>query len=394
MNELLSIFKKKIIIFFVSIIILFIIFILSLFLFKTEDSISIDGFLISKSKESIKSDINGVIENIFVKNGDFVKKDDVLFLYSSTSIKSAIIEVENQIIAKNSYKDTFQSLINYILFRYPIIINSYNADLEFYQKEARYRQQLYLNMKNLSLIGAYSQSALEKAELDFEEIVFECKKIELKKQEEENNYRRNIEQLNNYGLIDLEKNSIDAILQLIDRDIFFLIHEKERLETVLNNPVVVAPCDGIINFYETYYYNEIEKLQITENEIICDIYLTGDYIVKGLVNNIHLPFIDVGQSVYIEVKAYEYNKYGFIQGTIDKIYTNPIKSDSGDVNYYIDIGFETISENLYNGLEVEIKIRLKKEMSLLEYFIYNTLLDKDNFERNNNFYFIKRKILE
>ncbi len=73
MNELLGVFKRKIIIFFVSIIILFIIFILSLFFFKTEDSISIDGFLISKSKESIKSDINGVIENIFVKNGDFVK---------------------------------------------------------------------------------------------------------------------------------------------------------------------------------------------------------------------------------------------------------------------------------------------------------------------------------
>jgi hypothetical protein len=394
MEKIFDVYKSKIQILFIIIVLLLFIFLLLLFLFKTEDSATIQGVIASDAKTTIKSQITGFIENIFIKNGAFVKAGDIIFKYSDNSLKSIISDYDYKLQDKINYKNTFQKLIHEVTQLYPLNKENLFNQIVTLDNEIAYYSDLYKKIEQSFLLGGDSKDTLLRTGMQLNKYIYEKKKLELDILYEDRYYDFNLNMLKNYGLFSLTDSETENVLDGINKDINYFLTEKEKYQKLLNDSFLRAPVDGIVNFYDSYYFNETEKNYITENEIICDIYSSSKYFVKALVDDIYLPFIDIDDTVYIEIKAYDYNKFGFIKGTIDQIYTAPIIDDEKKVKYYMDISFEEIDHSLFNGMEVDIKIKIHKEMSLFRYFIKNTLL-KDAYEKrtDNTIYFIERKFL-
>jgi hypothetical protein len=368
--------------------IIFVILITLSILYKIDDSMIGTGQIISTERIIIKSQISGYIDQYFVKNGSDVKTNDPLFIYATESIRNNIIDIEQRITNLISEKEIRLNLINYSVKNYYTRIEKLNSELILAREKHEYQSKYINNLLEIYNIGAIAKNQLDKEILLLQEIDKEIKTIKILIEEEINININNMQMLHSYGF-DQELN----IVSKIDESIEFYNKKKRELELLYLYPIIKSPFDGVINFYDTYYYNDISNKYFSSGESICDIFSNNDFKVKGKIKDIYLPFINIGDSTTIEVQAYNNKKYGFITGEITNIYTLPIENEEiyNKIEYYVDISIPHLSTTLHNGLNVTIYFKLQKEMSLLQYFIKKTIINKDLIQKQNPLFFLYRK---
>ena len=87
-----------------------------------DNTITSSGKLQYRSGKSVKANEMGIIKDIYVKNGDEIKKGDVLFSYYQAEIASQYADLQN-LISIQSYIDTMLSLTLSlgIVFEVPVV---------------------------------------------------------------------------------------------------------------------------------------------------------------------------------------------------------------------------------------------------------------------------------
>jgi HlyD family secretion protein len=392
MHTIFDAYKKYINYLFFTILIIFFLFFIILRTVKIENTTAVSGTIISESNYTIKSQIDGDIENIFFKNGDRVYKDDILFSYSRQSVRQNIIELENVINERIGFKDEILNKAYEIIYYYKLNTDGVNNKLVYLNSQLEYNNNIYKVKKELYEAGSIALDELNKQKLELDRLNYEHTLLLIERENYNKNYNLNIEILNSHGIGMISIENVTEFIKGIDEEIDILREQERIYKILLDNPYIAAPVDGIVNFYDGYYYNDAIKNRLQINDLICDIYLDGNFMAKGLIQDIYLPFIKENDEVYIQVNAYDYNRYGFISGNISKIYPSPV-TNGGQKQYYIDASFKPLQVELYNGLEASIKVKLNEDENVFTYIIENILFNgKDT--KQGSLLFFGRKIME
>lgn len=353
---------------------IFIIILLLSCLIKYPDKIIASAIITSYNPPvKIYSEVNGFIEKLFVKDSQYVKKNqligiikspsnykDVLYLDSILNIDilsdyKTFLNMElNLGEIQSYYVDFIKSINSYDNFMkvsfYPQRIKSKESEYEKFNNyliNLKIQYEIYRNnyllayskMKrdsSLKIKNIISELEFENSKSNFVEKEYELSKIEVEislantnlekiKQEIIDLKSQYNEKLNNYKLeIEKYKSILKAVI-------------KEWKKKYL----LISPINGIVSF--TNYWNENQY--VFKDDLILSIIPTFPESVIGRlkVEPKGIGKVKVGMPVIIKLDNYPYNEYGTLKGYITNISLIPI-----DNKYLLEVKFPDGLKTSYN----------------------------------------------
>ncbi|HFF4821033.1 TPA: HlyD family secretion protein, partial [Acinetobacter baumannii] len=307
----------------------------------------------------IYSSQQGVVDRIFVKENDKVKKDDNLIevknsafsknnntyesILSESELRKQLLKVEIE-KTKIIHKDTIRSL-EHDIFRLnkeirntnDLIINTQNKLKSAYNSYERYKALSKLHAVSLEDLDSKSNAYID-LENQIKALNSDLIKLtgELKSKESEKEIVNN-QQINIISQLMRQLSSI----------------EQERIQNQINTSrFIKSPVDGTISIInvEVGQTTDINKTVITispSNEmVICNLFIPSNAI----------GFIKKGSEVSIRYQAYPYQKFGIAKGIVQSVSSSPIPSS--DIN---SLGIIPMDSILNNEPIYLVKVKLEKQ---------------------------------
>ena len=271
---------------------------------KTDQIIIVTGELqpISRVRD-IKIPISGVVEKIFIKDGDYVNKNQNLLKLDdnlSIEINQNIIEKlkikKNEFNFKNiEFKDSIKIILNEIknLEKVNII-----------EKKNLERFNLLLN-----------SGALSKYEYDKQKI----KLIDLQTQLSRKNLLKYV-----------KENQFKQQLKLIENDILDLKNELEKVNEKLKYSYITSPIDGYIFDLKA----KDKDFVINPNTDIMRIVPDNDLEGIIYINSSDIGFVDLGRKAELSIDSYPSSDFGILNGTVIFISQNSSKIYENNSNLF------------------------------------------------------------
>jgi len=393
------------------IVVAFIVFaILWMFLGKIDVVVTARGKIIPVGQIKVLEPLEtGVVEKILVKEGDFVKKDQVLM-----EIDPSTTEPELE-----SLNDT---LLHIELEKTRLNAETYNQDFtpdytgDFTDLESlKTQEDLYKN----SIQSLYDQ--LNAKQMGYRMIEDQIKSAKSEKSNEENllNIELNKEKrlLNVIDLIakkDLEDDQANILaykskIQTINHKLNELSHEQSQVMQEINyikssyksenlkmtsdiqkqnaqiksqikeinfrnrKQKIISPVDGYIN---TLSVHTIGGVVTPAKELISIVPVDAPLVIKASVLNKDIGFISEKMPVSIKVDTFSFQKYGLLNGVVRKISKDSIEDEKLGPIY--DVYVEPLTKTLVvegkkvsisSGMTVSAEIKVGKRR-IIEFFIY------------------------
>jgi HlyD family secretion protein len=293
-------------------------------------SVYASGIIKSDAQYEAYSSDNGILENVFVTEGDVVSKGDILFQIDNRTSK---LNSENAKLALELSRQNSS--------KYSSRITDAEMQLDQAKDKLRLDSSLYFRQKAL-----WAQGVGTKVELEQKELVYETSRnaytaskarLENAKLQVQTEYR----QAQNNLKISKEREGNFFVKSQIDGYVYSIL--KERGEFVnIQSPIAII--GGATNFYV--------ELQIDEYDIVN---------------------IEKGQDVYITMDSY---KGKVFEAKVTKVY--PIMNEKTR-SFRVDAKFVKAPEKLFPNLTAEANIVIsKKENALVlpRQYIFNDSLAK------------------
>tara|TARA_B100001093_G_scaffold506988_1_gene566842 strand:+ start:4990 stop:6609 length:1620 start_codon:yes stop_codon:yes gene_type:complete len=307
----------------------------------------------------VKVPLGGVIENILVKEGEFVKKDQILLKLDTTAASSKLQTLErvksqinaDMVLSKiqlggkediNSLTPNQKVKLNSLNKEYDSRINASNnavKQIEFQKESAsenlksqkevlKIREEILINLKEVTDIGGLSRIKYLKEK---QEVIQLRGKVEITKSE--------LEKIS--ALLDEAKNKLTNTIASSKIDFSSKIEENVKQVAQLENQIsdteltlkyqeIISPLDGIVFDLQPaapgYVVGKSEKP-------ILKIVPIDDLVARVFVSNKDIAFLKEGQMVKIRVDAYPYNEFGEIDGQIESIGSDVLEPDQ-QFNFY------------------------------------------------------------
>ena len=387
--------------------------ILSLFLWliigKVNVVVTATGIVVPDGESKVIQPFEiGVVKDILVKEGDFVKKGDTLILLDTTASDAKIRALDDNIQSSklsamrlNSGDDLFNVEINNTETVNNSILQTqkeiYKESISLLEKEILVQQNEIqrLNMQ----IGA---SKARKRDLEFQLDNLLEKEIKLAKVKDiiaYNEYANLIANINSMkeSILQIEfeissfiaqiKECENNILKLKSRfavenlkeltqvqmQLNDLISQKKDAEFKNNLQKIVAPCDGYIDKLNIHTVGGIvtpaqDILSLTPSNV--------PFWVKINVKNNDIGFVKMGMPVSIKLDAYDFQKYGVLKGFVKSISTNSVKDDFLGFIYEVYVQLENESllidgnlQKITAGMTLNAEIEIGKRR-IIEFFVY------------------------
>ena len=307
----------------------------------------------------VKVPIGGVIEKIFVNEGELVDKDQILLKLDTTAATSklqALQRVQSQINADiilskiqlgeekdidfltSNQKIKLNSLNNEYDSRISASANavkqiefqkkSINENLNTLQEVLNIREEILQNLKEVTDIGGLSKIKYLKEQ---QEVIQLRGRVETTKSE--------LEKIS--ATLDEAKNKLTNTIAASKIDFSSKIEENVKQVAQIENQIsetkltlkyqeIISPLDGIVFDLQPaapgYVVGNNEKP-------ILKIVPIDDLVARVFVSNKDIAFLKIGQTVKIRVDAYPYNEFGEIEGQIDSIGSDVLEPDE-QFNFY------------------------------------------------------------
>ncbi len=329
-------------------------------------SVQARGFFQSEiEKQFIYSPFQGKVIFTSVKNGREVNKNDTLFIIDTETIKAQKEAVMNKTLDNNSAICDLEKLV---------LIESLNPRYgiaDFYTK--RYYTE-FINMKRALAIQfqRYQKSKMEHErnvvlhdqnlipDIEFENSLFA--------------YKTDNESLSQI-LISC-KSAWQADLMQRRNDAITMQADLKRFTEELNNRVVLATVSGEI----------IQSIDIqngtflSTNQKIAAISPKGRLVATCYLKPDDIGFIHSGQKVRLQVDAFNYNEWGFLNAEIIDISDDMIVEDGSAAYFRIRCMPEKTSLSLRNGIEAEIKkgMSFNSRIFVTRRSLFNLIIDRSD----------------
>lgn len=455
----------KFIVIFIYLIIFLIIGISSILAFtKKQESIDVQGRLqISNKLQDIQVLVEGIIDEIYVQDGEYVEKGQAIFSLRSDKLELKKIDINKKLEKAKEQMDYLTKLESCInrkvnnfennekegyfyaqVEKYLSQIRSIESGVSSSEVDSLVSQKNYLNellnaMKNDTSLSTdhvhYTQLELYKIKIgdydkkidrlqelvnneidsilaeqykqQFDALVVEkdsfVEKNILEVQSQINTLNSKIEQAQNIVVKNREKVEIE--IEKLKNSSLAEVKEKEQqlqnsiseyeasitsINLDLNSYSIQATGSGYVN-----YKGKIQKDMVLSAGSVVGILTSTKNERENFEVILNVPsngigFIKVDQNIKLTVDGLDRKDYGFINGTVKKVYESPIQIDNSI--YYQVVASIDIKEKdsiykevftLKDSMSVQANI-ITKETSWLTYILEKMNLFKDSKEKKKN----------
>ena len=355
-----------------------------LFFGKVDIVVSARGKVIPDGEIKIIQPLEtGVVQEIHVKEGDFVKQGQTLIEIDTSTTQPQLqslqanldyINTERQRLkgeivqnAENSYtqnelaKSAYADLQNQLA--------SKNHEIKRLREDiANYQKQLTLNLDK------------ERRMRDVEDII---SRNDLEKVHAENmDYRSRIASLNEQ-IRSIQKDAdyirtnfrTQNLTQLADRDkqANELEANIKEIEFKKQQQNIISPVDGYVN---TMLVHTIGGVVTPAEKVISIVPADSPLSIKVSVLNKDIGFVKEGMPVQVKIDTFDFQKYGMIEGKVKKVSKDSVEDEKQGLIYDVFITPVTktlrvdgIDQPISTGMGLSAEIKTGKRR-IIEFFIY------------------------
>ncbi len=321
---------------------------------KTDQIVIANGELQPTTRvRSIKLPISGVVEEVYVKEGNLVQKDEKLLKIND----NLNIETKQNLINKISLKEEELKLKKSELENSVLILKNEINEINSVLSIERY------NLNKFSSV--YDEGAISKIDYD-------AQKIKVL------NYLNDL--TNKNILIKVKTSELGQEIKLIQDNLFNYKTQLEEIEDILKYSIIKSPIAGYV-----YEINAKDKgFVIGANQDILKIVPQENLEALVFVNSKDIGFILKGQEVELNIDSYPAADFGGVDGIISFISANSRKINDTDNNLFYEVKV-TLNNQLIElnsgknlplkpGMSLSANIKLRR-LSYLQ-LLFNLFTDK------------------
>ena len=321
---------------------------------KTDQIVIANGELQPTTRvRSIKLPISGVVEEVYVKEGNLVEKDEKLLKIND----DLNIETKQNLINKISLKEEELKLKKSELENSVLILKNEINEINSVLSIERY------NLDKFSSV--YDEGAISKIDYD-------AQKIKVL------NYLNDLK--NKKILIKVKTSELSQEIKFIQDNLFNYKTQLEEIEDILKYSIIKSPIAGYV-----YEINAKDKgFVIAANQDILKIVPQENLEALVFVNSKDIGFILTGQEVELNIDSYPAADFGGVDGIISFISANSRKINDRDNNLYYEVKV-TLNNQLIElnsgknlplkpGMSLSANIKLRR-LSYLQ-LLFNLFTDK------------------
>lgn len=422
-----------------------------------QETVEVQGILeLSNKAQDIQVLVDGVVDEVHVKDGDYVENGEIIFSLRSDKLEiqkndlneklkkakeqqEYLIQLEDcinnrentfqnnetegvfyskvekylsQIRAfemggtsseyyalisqKNNLQELFNSMKNnedlYENHNYHAQLELYRSKLSDYKNRIDQIQKLIDNETNPEISAQYQQQRdtlnneknkfVEQNQLEIQQQIdtlnSKIKQVQNSIDENEKKIEAEIENLRTASLAEIKDNE-----QQLQNNIGEYENSLAAINIDLNSYNVQATKSGYVS-----YKSKIKKNMVLSAGTLVGFLTSTKGEMKNFEVTLNVPssgigFVEIGQNVKITVNGLDRKDYGFINGTVNKIYESPIQVENNiyyQVTASIDIKEnESIYKDLFNlkdNMIIQANI-ITKETSWLTYLLEKMNIFKD-----------------
>lgn len=348
----------------------------------------------------------GVVKQILIQEGDFVKKGQLLISIDASTTDAQLETVKRNLeqskleakrlkasgnntpfvkdnnnkteeyeIQQKLYKENLAAMNSSVNAKQQEItqinrqINSAQAQKRAYEFQFKNANDRLHKLGNVIDIIAYNQyqEASDKANSLRESVTrteAEIQRLYAQKQQINNE----IAQIK----ADFKAQNL-TVLSDTQKKINELEASKEQIEFSNINQKIIAPCDGYI---DKLMIHTIGGVVTPAQELIALTPADTPLVIKAKVLNKDIGFIRVGMPVSIKIDTYDFQKYGILHGSVKSISQNSIEDEQLGPVYeiYITPKEDTFiidgkEQKIATGMTLNAEVEIGKRR-IIEFFIY------------------------
>mgnify|MGYP001852934850 CR=1 FL=1 len=388
---------------------LIIITILWLVIGKIDIVVSARGIVIPDGEAKIIQPLEtGVVKQILVKEGDFVKKGQLLILVDTSTTEAQLKSVNKNLEQSKIEAERLKSSGNNSEFSAKTDNKELAEELETQQKLyqenlSAMNSQVAAKQQEISQIKNQIDAAVaQKRDYQYQLTNAEDRERRLKnvidviaynEYQEAQNKTNSLQESLNRTISEIKKLEAQSVqiqkeimqiksdfksqnlttLANTQKQINELEANKEEIEFSNQNQKITAPCDGYI---DKLLIHTIGGVVTPAQELIALTPVEQPLLIKAQVLNRDVGFIKEGMPVSIKIDTFEFQKYGILHGTVKSISQNSIKDEKlGEVyEVYIIPKEHTLlvegkEKQLSTGMTLNAEIEINKRR-IIEFFIY------------------------
>ena len=321
---------------------------------KTDQIVIANGELQPTTRvRSIKLPISGVVEEVYVKEGNLVEKDEKLLKIND----DLNIETKQNLINKISLKEEELKLKKSELENSVLILKNEINEINSVLSIEKY------NLNKFSSV--YDEGAISKIDYD-------AQKIKVL------NYLNDLK--NKKILIKVKTSELSQEIKFIQDNLFNYKTQLEEIEDILKYSIIKSPIAGYV-----YEINAKDKgFVIGANQDILKIVPQENLEALVFVNSKDIGFILTGQEVELNIDSYPAADFGGVDGIISFISANSRKINDRDNNLFYEVKV-TLNNQLIElnsgknlplkpGMSLSANIKLRR-LSYLQ-LLFNLFTDK------------------
>jgi len=379
-----------------------------LYFAKVDIVVSASGTVIPNGKiKTIQAMDKGVISEILVKEGDYVKKDQPLIIIDKSVNESNLKTKQERLETTQLEIERIRALINNKKF----IIPDKFKNTKIAEVQKTYYKSLKSSHENLinkiekqinSIKEKINIATLEAEKLDFltKSALKRVKKLETVKdiiankefEDAYNNYmslqKQLFEKKHEISQLKSELEGLKAEKRRINKEFENKLLEelvgkrKEMLEletqikeiSFKNRKLIIrSPIEGYINEMTV---NTVGGIVTPAQKLLSIVPKDVPLIVRAKVTNKDIGFIKENMNSIIKIDTYDFQKYGYLNGKVSYISKDAIEDKNLGMIYIVDIKPDR-NYLLYNGQKLYIfpgmstRVEIKTgKRRVIEFFIY------------------------
>lgn len=325
----------------------------------------------------------GVVKDILVKEGQFVRKGQTLIEIDTSTTQPQLqslqanldyINTERQRLNGETVKDAANSYTQNELAKsaYADLTNQLaakNYEIKRLQEERNnYQKQLTLNLEKerrmedvADIIARNDLDRVHAENMDYRSRISSINEQIRGVQKEMDYIRSNFRTQNLTQLADRDKQANE-----LEADIKEIEFKKQQQN-------IISPVDGYVN---TMLVHTIGGIVTPAEKVISIVPADSPLIIKVSVLDKDIGFVKEGMPVQVKIDTFDFQKYGMIEGKVKKVSKDSVEDEKQGLVYdvfitpvtkslMVDGKEETISTGM--GLSAEIKTGKRR---IIEFFIY------------------------
>ncbi|MGE4444595.1 MAG: HlyD family type I secretion periplasmic adaptor subunit [Candidatus Altimarinota bacterium] len=309
-----------------------------------------NGIVIASGKtQSIQTAIDGVINKVLVKEGEYVNEGKEIVLLDKIQTQAAFDSSFAKVAALNATLVRVKSEVygKELLFsdefkEYPEFVSAQTA--LFKRKQKALNDEIGVLKESLSILEEelkLNRSLLKSGDIG---------KVEI------NKLKRQIIDIK--GQITNKQNKYfqDSLAELtkVEEELSTKLQELEDKRVTLEHSSITAPVNAIVkNILIT-----TQGAKVRPGDVILELVPSNDkLIIEAKFNPKELSFIKLGQKAAIKLDAYDYSIYGIFSGKVSYISPDSLseRTDKGEEFYFrVQIELDNKELTAKNGKKIEL----------------------------------------